>query len=377
MPAKKVNRSTRTGLNLFYKSVLIANAFAVLFILLAYLAPVTDPQKNWPVAFFGLAYPLLLLINLVFILFWLIFKWRFAFISIIAILIGWRSLTGSIGFRSSMAISVPKSSKDFIRLMTYNVHFFKKFDYVKDVSTKDDILDIVRKEQPDILCFQEFLTRTKGIYNFKKAVNDVLGSKNMYFYPTVGNDFESTGLAIFSKYPIVNSGHIKFPDTGAGNEAVFADLQINQKIIRIYNLHLQSINLGPEDYQYLDEVKKDIKTDVQSSRRIGSRLKLAFKKRSEQVRILKEHAAKWNQPYIFCGDFNDTPSSYAVNYLSSGLKNAFREKGSGFAITYNGDFPNFQIDHILTSPQFTIKNYQIIDKKISDHYALRSDLELK
>jgi endonuclease/exonuclease/phosphatase family metal-dependent hydrolase len=45
-----------------------------------------------------------------------------------------------------------------------------------------------------------------------------------------------------------------------------------------------------------------------------------------------------------------------------GLKNAFREKGSGLGRTYNGDFPNYQIDYIMTSPQFEVFNYKVIEK---------------
>ena len=81
-------------------------------------------------------------------------------------------------------------------------------------------------------------------------------------------------------------------------------------------------------------------------------------------------------PYIIAGDFNDTPTSFAVNSIAKGLKNTFSEKGNGFGITYNGAFPNFQIDYILTTPNFNVKNYQIIKKKLSDHYAVVSDLEL-
>ena len=54
-------------------------------------------------------------------------------------------------------------------------------------------------------------------------------------------------------------------------------------------------------------------------------------------------------PYIISGDFNDTPSSYAVNQMAKGFKNAFREKGTGLGRTYNGDFPNYQIDYIMAS----------------------------
>jgi endonuclease/exonuclease/phosphatase family metal-dependent hydrolase len=139
---------------------------------------------------------------------------------------------------------------------------------------------------------------------------------------------------------------------------------------------LQSISFQPEDYEYLKNVK-EIDTDVNSTKRLSRRIKNAFIKRTEQVHILQEHAKKANIPYIIAGDFNDTPISYAVNTLCSDMKNGFREKGSGFGVTYNGDFPNFQIDYILASPQFDFKNYIIIDKKLSDHYPVRSDLELK
>jgi endonuclease/exonuclease/phosphatase family metal-dependent hydrolase len=62
--------------------------------------------------------------------------------------------------------------------------------------------------------------------------------------------------------------------------------------------------------------------------------------------------------------------------MAKGLKNAFREKGAGFGRTYNGDFPNYQIDYIMASPQFDVASYLIIEKKLSDHFPLRSDLVL-
>jgi endonuclease/exonuclease/phosphatase family metal-dependent hydrolase len=111
---------------------------------------------------------------------------------------------------------------------------------------------------------------------------------------------------------------------------------------------------------------------------ILEKLQIAYPKRAEQAKIIMKHIENSPYPVIVCGDFNDTPISYAVNnMLSGGLINSFREKGSGLGITYNGDFPNFQIDYILVSPSFSVKNYRIIQKKVSDHYALRSDLELQ
>ncbi len=369
-----INRK-KSSFSFFSKTILLANMVAVGMLLLSYMAPFTDPHTFWPVSFLGLAYPGLLLINIVFIIYWLLCSPKFALISAITILMGFKFIGSYIGFRETTAIAVPKSSQNFIRVMTYNVHDFKQYGSKNDRFTKDQILDIIRQEQPDVICFQEFFSRQKGEYNFKKLIPEILNSSNYYFEPTSDNGYEAIGMAIFSKFPIVNKGHIAF-DTSPGNEAIFSDIERNNQIFRIYNVHFQSINFQPEDYKYIKKVTKEIDTDVESSRRIGSRLKRAFLKRSDQVKIVKTHAKNCKTPYLVAGDFNDTPISYTVNSMSEGLTNSFREKGSGLGITYNGDFPNFQIDYILVSPAFKIKNYRIINKKLSDHYAVRSDLEL-
>jgi endonuclease/exonuclease/phosphatase family metal-dependent hydrolase len=113
------------------------------------------------------------------------------------------------------------------------------------------------------------------------------------------------------------------------------------------------------------------------TRRVFSKLKDAFKLRSEQVKIIKAHANKCPYPYIFLGDFNDTPASYAVTQMAKGMKNTFREKGGGMSRTYNGDFPNYQIDFVMVSPQIDVGSYNVIKKKLSDHYPVVTELLLK
>lgn len=370
-------RKKKKKVSVFSKIVIISNLIVVGALLLCYLASVIDPETFWPIAFFGLAYPFILGLNVLFIIYWLLRRPKYALISFAAILIGWGTLTNYIGFRETNAIEVPKSSANFLRVMTYNVHSFKQFGSKNDEFTKDQILNIIRKEQPDVICFQEFFTRRKGEYNFKKLVQEVLETQHYYFVPARDNDYEATGLAIFSKLPIRNKGHIPFETSSGGNEAIFADVKFNGKAIRIYNVHFQSIKFQPEDYSYLKNATQKIEPDVASSRRIGSRLKRAFVKRSAQVEKLKDHTKTCETPYVVAGDFNDTPVSYTVNYMGKGLQNCFTEKGSGFGITYNGAFPNFQIDYILTTEDFNVKNYRIVKKKLSDHYAVRSDIEFK
>ena len=370
-------RNKKKGtLRFFGKTILFINILFVGALLISYLTPFLDPSKYWFISFFGLAYPFLLLFNGIFAIYWFFRKAKFALLSIIAILLGTSFLFRYIGFRDSTAIEVPKSSQNFLRVMTYNVHFFKPYDKKNDIATRDQILDIIRKEQPDIICFQEYFTRQKGDYNFNKLLKDILKTEYSFFKSDGINNYEAYGMATFSKFPILKSEDIPFKNATEGNEAMYSDIKYNHTIVRVYNIHLQSFNFQPEDYQYMKEIQ-EIDPNVKSSKRIGSRLKNAIIKRAEQAKVVKQHSLTCKNPYIIAGDFNDTPISYAVSTVSKGLNNSFKQKGSGLGVTYNGDFPNFQIDYILSSKDFTVKNYQIVKKKLSDHYAVRSDLELK
>ncbi len=117
-----MRRKKKTGFSFFSKTVFYANLLVAALLLISYLASFTDPRTFWPVSFFGLAYPLFLLLNFLFLVYWLFRSPKYALISLICILSGYKFLTGSIGFRETTAISVPKSSQNFIRVMTYNVH---------------------------------------------------------------------------------------------------------------------------------------------------------------------------------------------------------------------------------------------------------------
>ncbi|MEO6151181.1 MAG: endonuclease/exonuclease/phosphatase family protein [Mucilaginibacter sp.] len=343
-------------------------------LLISYLAPVINPAKSWVVAFFGLAYPPLLLLNIIMLLYWALRRKVYFALSLVTILIGYNVLFNNIGFRMSGS---GLTQTNAIRLMTYNAHNFKPYGYDNDKATKHEMLKLIEDQQPDIISFQEFFTRKRGEYNLLDSMKKIMNSKHYYFEPFHTSSNEDIGMAIFSKFPVINSGLIKLAPDGSDNQCVFIDVKKDNKVFRVYNVHLQSISFGPEDYKYLDTVSKKGKTNLSASRRLGSKLKAAFIKRSEQVFKVKAHAALCPHPYIISGDFNDTPSSFAVSTMAKGLKNAFREKGSGLGRTYNGNFPNYQIDYIMTSQQFDVTRYKIIEKKLSDHYPLYSEVVLK
>ena len=366
----------RKSLGFFSKLLLGLNIIISTAMLLSYLAPVVNPSDHWVFSFFGLAYPILLLISLLFIVYWVLIKSLWFLLPVIVIGIGWGILNKNIGLRAAVKPATIKDS-NAIRIMTYNVHSFKRYGSANDTSTKNEILDIVNHEQPDIIGFQEFYTRKKGLYDIVDSLKKILNTNQFYAEYFEGNYLEEEGMAIFSKYPIISHRLITLSDDKtSGNQCLVVDVKKGNTVLRFYSVHLQSIHFESEDYTYLKGVSQG-KTDMHSTKRLGSKLKNAFIKRSAQVLKIKADAAQCPYPYIISGDFNDTPSSFAVNKMSDGLKNAFCEKGSGFGKTYNGDFPNFQIDYIMASPAFNVLNYDIVEKRLSDHYPVISDVALK
>jgi len=366
-------------LSFFDKLVLVTNYCFAFSLLVSYLAPFVSPQTFWPVAFFGLAYPFLLVFSIFFIVYWFFRSKRHMLISIVAIAIGFKAIVSNFGFHKPTE-DIPKTSADQIRVMAYNIHSFESFTFGAQKSTFNDILNLIDKEQPDIMCFEEFYNNkfaSPAKHHFSDSLCTVLHTDQYMFYAFSRSNSGLFGLSIFSKYPILNQGVIRLSRNGSDNQCMFIDVKANNKTFRTYCVHLQSISFEKEDYKYLDSVTEKGKTDLHSSKRIGGKLKLAFIKRAQQVYLVKQHASQCLYPYIIAGDFNDTPSSFAVNQMAKGIKNAFTEKGFGLGKTYNGDFPNFQIDYIMASPQFDVVNYKIIEKKLSDHFAVRADLSLR
>lgn len=373
MPANM--KKTKGKFSFFTRLLIFVNGTIALALLIAYLAPVIDPRTFWPVAFFGLAYPPLLLLNALFIVYWLIVRSKLALISVITILIGWNVLLNNIGL--SVWNKQPEPAANSFRLLTYNVHHFSPFGEDKNDAIRHDILSTIISAKPDIVGMQEYYSRKKGRYAMTDSISQLIKVPYYHAEANMESTKEMMGIAIFSRFPIISKGVVTIGEEGSGNQCIYADIKKDGQILRFYCVHLQSIQFEPQDYQYLDTVAKSGKADLSSTKRLGGKLKRAFLKRAEQVLTIKQHASASPYPYVISGDFNDTPTSFAVNQMAKGIKNTFREKGFGLGRTYNGDFPNYQIDYIMASNRFDVSNYEIIKQKLSDHYPVYADLVLK
>lgn len=345
------------------------NIIAAACLLISYCAIFTDPALFWPVAFFGLAYPFLIIVNLIFLVFWMLKMSRNILISGIVILAG-LNIHRNV-FNMSFREEPEKTETDVLKIMSYNVHEFRSISEGHTQAVKSQMLHIIQKEQPSLMCFQEFYTRSRGKFAILDSIKRFTPAKNVFYEVISENDIETIGMAIFSKYPIVNTQYISFGDNTT-NSCIYADIIYRGDTIRVFNVHLQSIKFQPEDYQYFKMLKEQINPDIESSRKIGSKLKRAFIRRSDHARIVRGEIDKSPYKVIVCGDFNDNPVSYSYYTIAKGLKNAFSEKGTGYGITYGGAFPHMQIDYILSDPSFYVLDYKVIRKNLSDHYPVVS-----
>lgn len=372
MCAKTTRSILKKRLNIWTWMGLI---LACALLLLSQFAGIFDPRPFWIVAFIGLAYPFILVGNVIFAFFLALDKNIYICIPLIVIALGVWEFRSIYSFSSANEISIGKVPSD-IRVLSYNVHSFKRYGEEHEFNTRTKILDIIRLQNPDIVCFQEFYTRKRGSFAMMDSVQRILATKYSFFYPKIENSYEAMGLAIISKYPIVDKGNIDFMKKNL-NGCIWVDIKKGDKVIRVYNLHLASIGFKKQDYSYLNGLDMEGESTSSSSKRILKRIKRAFQRRSRQVHLVDKYINECSHPYILAGDFNDTPNSFAVSRLSSGLNNSFVQKGSGLGGTYYGFLLDLQIDYILSTKHFWTRNYVVINQKLSDHYAIRSDLALQ
>ncbi len=350
------------------KFLLWLNFVLVIVTFLSYAGVSFSPSKMGYLTVVGLSYPLILAANIFFILIWMFRKRRFMVFSFFAILMGTTFLLDFINF--SFGIDAASEDWNGLEVMTYNVHLFGLYDKDGSEEKRDEIFDLLKGESPDVLCFQEFFhSDQKGYFTTKDSLLKFLPTKYFHArYTHAKNGRNYFGVAMFSKYPIINKGFIPF-ESDVNNFCIYADIKYQGDTIRVYNAHLQSIRFKPEDYAFVDENKNKEKLDA-GVKRIAWRLKKAFEKREEQVKKVVESVASCKHPVLLCGDFNDPPVSFTYGLLSQHLDDSFKSCGSGIGNTYNGAFPSFRIDYILHNKDFRADYYRSVKNKLSDHYPV-------
>ncbi len=365
---------------IFTKRVLILiNYVVVFFFLLACIAPYLNPQTWWFISFIGIGFPFLFLAVLGFLIWWLFVKTKHALISGFALLLGFKSISVFFAFNIPKNFIVEKKPQT-IRIATWNVARFieMKRNNNKGSQTRLKMFEQIRQQNADILCLQEFFhSYDLAWYPNLDYMRDSLHYPYSYFSHDVDGDKHFFGNAIFSRYPIIDSGLIRYPRPTLSDALMHADIRLKNRIIRIYTTHLQSLQFRKSDYEKIDKIKEGEEGMFSNSKTIFSKIKIGVVNRTLQTDIIKQVLGDSPYPVIFCGDLNDIPNSYTYFKIRGDMQDAFLEKGFGIGRTFSAISPTLRIDYIFAESRFRIHQFKRIVKNYSDHYMQVADIELK
>lgn len=353
---------------------------AMLGLLFSLLAAYISPSTIWWLALFGLAFGPLLLINFLFLIYWTLIRNKKAIIILVLVLAGLTRIPGMFRINfSTDSQEIISAQKKSMKVMSFNVRLFNLYNWFHNTETRNMIFEFLKNESPDVVCFQEFYSsdRKDPGYRNEDTLRKLLKAYSHIEYTLSLRKTDHWGIATYSKFPIINKQSVHFQEQG-GNIFIYTDIVKGNDTIRVFNTHLESVRFKWEDYKFIenlgnDEVKQD---ELEGGIKILRRLKRAYVKRANQVKVLHDTIHSSPYPVLLCGDFNDTPSSFAYSILSDDLKDAFKESGSGFGTTYAGPFPSFRIDYIFHDKRLRTHNFQTHKEDLSDHYAISCVVEL-
>lgn len=329
---------------------------------MSYLSVYIPPDRYWIPSLFGLAFPFLVAANLLFVVFWLLFKPRFMLLSVLAVAVGYGFLGRYVRF------SGKDKQPGGVKVLSYNVQHFTGHGTENQKENANHIITFLNGQNADIICLQETRLRKNSIFNLPNTVKN-LESIEHYQYARSSTTF---GSVTMTRFPIVKMGEIRFE--GSRNMSIFTDVLIDSDTVRVFNLHLQSYLIDPSKYSIIESPGVDQEQDIKEVREMGVKFKKAFEMRAQQVREIRGYLDKSPYPIIVCGDFNDTPISYSYQTLRDGLNDAFVSSGKGFGRTYIGKLPSYRIDNIFHSDDFESFNFKTYDFRFSDHLPVSCQL---
>jgi endonuclease/exonuclease/phosphatase family metal-dependent hydrolase len=348
-----------------YKILLGANILFALALILSYLSVHINPDTFAFPALFGLAYPYLLFINILFAVIWVVLLRFEALISVVVVAAGFTHLSNYI------KIQKPSGDKTgTFQVESYNLRLFNYFESRKNSNSEKRILGLLKNQQPDVICLQE-LYLVGNPDQREQDIVSALGGKYYSHFKMVGTGKDRYyGIVTLSKFPIVGRGDIVHKKSSS--LSIYSDILVGIDTIRIFNNHLQSFRLRRMERTFLNELtgSSDDKETMNEIRSISSSLKNGFIKRASQAQAVKAVINKSVYPVIVAGDFNDTPVSYSYRKIRKGLNDAFVSSGYGAGFTYKGNYPPNRIDYILYDDAFECRQFDILKVRYSDHYPI-------
>ena len=337
-----------------------------LFLSLASIAPYVDPNVFCLPNLLALALPILACINLFLLIYWSARKK-------VSALIPLASLFLAIGIHlvrfydtpPATLSSLPDNAQVF-RVLSYNVNLFRLYSWADSPPTASEIAALVRRTEADIICLQEFTTSDA---TFPDSAARKLFAPFSHIHYTLHHGDLHHGVALFSKYPILERGVIEFPDSY--NCAIYADLRVGSDTLRVYSTHFQSFRLHRNNLNFIRSPRftssDNLLFEISD---IFKKLYRTLQRQAQQAQYVKNSISTSPHPVLLCGDFNATPFTYTYATVSQGMYDTFNEIHKGYGATFSTLFPPMRIDFILHPPEIFPYAFQVLHAPYSDHYPV-------
>lgn len=356
--------------------ILASNLVAGIAMFLTLIGTTLSPEKFLFLAYLPLVFPIIIIVNLGFVVFWiLIRKWYFL-ISLSILIYSATEIYDVFPFHLDKTET--ELSANHIKILTYNTKM--SGEQKKHTKRKPNkVMQYILESNADIVCLQEFVVHNNKEYFTEKDMYRIF---KKYKYKHIDykdiNEIKKSGIATFSVYPIVNKQRIEY--NSGSNISIYSDIKIKNTIIRLVNNHLESNRLTENERAMPGKLKDNFDADNISgvTRHLSNKLGAAYKLRASQADEVAKVIADSPYKIIVCGDFNDVPTSYAYTKVKGKLKDAYSESGNGFGWTFNEKHYGFRIDYVLyDSTKFALQKYYVEKVNHSDHYPVQCTLNIK
>lgn len=368
----------------------IANLVVSILFLACSFASQMHPRDWWFTGFLGLFYPVLFVVLILFLLFWILLKSKKALLPLLVLVAGFSNFRLHVALQLGNSFDASKKAAGSIRFMDWNIRHFIPFDesdFKPDREAHESkIFEEIKKNNPDVICFQEFISMPAA---GEKDPMQLLKAMGYRYHRFAGEDLFGTrqysGIAIFSRLPIVGGDVLPYPPSEDGNaeSTVYVDVVSGNDTFRVYSVHLQSFGFGNREYRALDDVRSE-GSSVMESKHVIRKMRNTFYWHGMQADFIARELEKSPYPALIMGDLNDVPGSYAYTVVRGKRKDAFLEKGSGIGSTFTSSssfvlqmIPTLRIDNIFLPQEMEVEQFAIDGERLSDHSYLVADIRLK
>lgn len=339
------------------KAFKILAAFFSLFLFITGMLTLLSGLIELPSIFIlsSLLTPFIILGSAFMVVFWAIFQSKWLLVNLITIILHLNLIGGVLQLPS---VKPSKQDTTALTLCSYNI---QSMLYGKTDLTATLIRNFLSDHMVDIVCFQEIdLTNPSAV----EALQMLLAK---YPHVALQDGLEpGFGLVIASKYPIVQ--HADIPFGQSNNHAMWADIQLPDRTLRLFNMHLQSTQYNQiKRKSALDNWVWDSQREYNQTHSFLNKLAFNERNRLRQVQTLTEIIQKSPHASFACGDLNSSPFSFTYKQLETTLRDGFRSAGRGYEYTYRYLFNLYRTDFIFHPDSYAAQSYQSFNLPFSDH----------